>query len=57
MSVEEPELKYYQIDDDLGYTPQDLPEGSTEISYDTYITLLAEIAEAVAAAQAAVESS
>lgn len=58
MSIEEPELHYYQLDDEIGYTPQDIPEGSTEITYDTYLTLVAAIqSDADAAREAALLES
>lgn len=58
MSIEEPEPKYWELSGDIGFTPQSIPEGSTEISYDVYITLKAALeAEAVASAEEVPESS
>lgn len=45
-------IKYYSINEsEIGYTTQDLPEGSTEISYDTYTSILTQFEENTLAAQ------
>ncbi len=55
---EDMEIKYYSLSEtEVGYTSQDLPEGSTEITLDTYNTILAQFDADTAASREAEESS
>ena len=41
-------IRYFSLSDtEAGYTTEDLPQGATEITYDTYITIKAALEVAV----------
>lgn len=53
----EPRVRYWQLEDSIGYTGQDLPLGSTEITFDTYQSLQSEMEASVEAAKSALLES
>lgn len=55
---EESSIKYYSIaESEIGYTTQELPEGSVEISLDSYISLKAELEASIEEFAESLESS
>lgn len=59
MELENIDLKYYYISEtEIGYTTEDVPEGATEITYETYTTMVAQFEANTLASQASfLESS
>lgn len=59
MELENVDVKYYSLSEvEVGFTTEDIPEGATRITFDTYTTILAQFeANTLASQESFLESS